>query len=99
MTITEKLKLMDELKAANDAHVQKFLNTKFQEWKVDFAFITPDGAVHEDEFYWLKARNIGEALEVANEILNKIGSESRWVKWMIWNIGIAYGEDDTSGLF
>ena len=91
MTITEKLKLMDEIKAANDARVQKFLNTKFQEWKVDFAFITPDGTAHEDNFYWLKARTIGEALEVANEILGKIGSESRWVKWMIWDVGIAYG--------
>ena len=99
MTITEKLKLMDEMKAANDAHVQKFLNTKFQEWKVDFAFITPDGTAHEDKFYWLKARNIGEALEVANEILGKIGSEYRWVKWMIWDVGIACGEDDPSGLF
>lgn len=99
MTINEKLKLMNEMKVANDARVQKFLNTKFQEWKVDFAFITPDGTAHEDNFYWLKARNIGEALEVANEILGKIGSESRWVKWMIWDVGIAYGEDDPSGLF
>ena len=100
MTTKEKLKLMDEIKAANDARVQKFLNTKFNEWRIDFAFVTPDGEAHEDEFYWLKAVTIGDALETANEILTKIGAESGWVKWMVWNIGIAVTpNDDPAELF
>lgn len=100
MTTREKLELMAVIKGANDARVQEFLNVKFQDWKISYAFVTPDGEAHEDDFYWLKARNIGEALEVANEILGKIGSESRWIKWMIWDIGIACTEnDDPAELF
>lgn len=99
MTTKEKLELMAEIKAVNDARVQEFLNTKFQDWKISFAFVTPDGEAHEDEFYWLKGVSIGDALETANEILTKIGSESGWVKWMIWNIGIATLDDDPAELF
>lgn len=100
MTTREKLELMAEIKAANDAHVQEFLNTKFQDWKISYAFVTPDGEAHEDEFYWLKAATIGDALETAKMILTKIGAESGWVKWMIWNIGIAATPtDDPAELF
>lgn len=100
MTTREKLELMAEIKAANDAHVQEFLNTKFQDWKISYAFVTPDGEAHEDEFYWLKAATIGDALETAKMILTKIGAESGWVKWMIWNIGIApTPTDDPAELF
>lgn len=100
MTTREKLELMAEIKAANDAHVQEFLNTKFQDWKISYAFVTPDGEAHEDEFYWLKAATIGDALETAKMILTKIGAESGWVKWMIWNIGIASTPtDDPAELF
>lgn len=100
MTTTEKLKLMQEIKAVNDARVQEFLNTKFQDWKISYAFITPDGEAHEDEFYWVKAANIGEALETTNAILAKIGAESGWVKWMVWDIGIApTPNDDPAELF
>lgn len=100
MTTREKLELMAEINAANDAHVQEFLNTKFQDWKISYAFVTPDGEAHEDEFYWLKAATIGDALETAKMILTKIGAESGWVKWMIWNIGIApTPTDDPAELF
>lgn len=100
MTTTEKLNLMQEIKAVNDARVQEFLNTKFQDWKISYAFITPDGEAHEDEFYWVKAANIGEALEITNAILAKIGAESGWVKWMVWDIGIApTPNDDPAELF
>ena len=100
MTTKEKLNLMNEIKAANEQHVQEFLNTKFQEWKISFAFVTPDGEAHENEFYWLKAANIGEALEITNTILAKIGAESGWVKWMVWDIGIApTPNDDPAELF
>ncbi len=100
MTIKKKLELMAETKAANDARVQEFLNTKFRDWKIGFAFITPDGEAHEDEFRWLKAATIGDALETFNAILAKIGAESGWVKWMIWDIGIAATpNDDPAELF
>ena len=100
MTIKEKLELMAEIKAANDSRVQEFLNTKFQDWKISYAFVTPDGEAHEDEFRWLKAVSIGDALETFSAILTKIGAESGWVKWMIWNIGIAATpNDDPAELF
>lgn len=100
MTTTEKLKLMQEIKAVNDARVQEFLNVKFQEWKISYAFITPDGVAHEDEFYWLKAQNIEEAISIFKGILAKMAAEFGWHKWMIWNVGIACTEtDDPSELF
>ena len=96
--MTRKEKLMDEVKAANDARGE-FSNMKYQEWKISFAFISPDGKAHEDEFYWLKTRSIGEALEVGNKILAKIAAEAGWKQWMIWDVGIAYGDDDPMGMF
>ena len=50
-------------------------------------------------FYWPKARTIGEALEVGNKILAKIAAEVGWKQWMIWNVGIAYGDDNPMGMF
>lgn len=100
MNMKDKLNLMAAMNAANEARVQEYLNTRFQEWKISYAFITPDGEAHEDEFYWLKAANIGEALEITNTLLEKIGAESGWVKWMVWDIGIASTPtDDPSELF
>ena len=100
MNMKDKLNLMAAMNAANEARIQEYLNTRFQEWKISYAFITPDGEAHEDEFYWLKAANIGEALEITNTLLEKIGAESGWVKWMVWDIGIApTPTDDPSELF
>ena len=100
MNMKDKLNLMAAMNAANEARVQEYLNTRFQEWKISYAFITPDGEAHEDESYWLKAANIGEALEITNTLLEKIGAESGWVKWMVWDIGIApTPTDDPSELF
>ena len=100
MNMKDKLNLMAAMNAANEARVQEYLNTRFQEWKISYAFITPDGEAHEDEFYWLKAANIGEALEITNTLFEKIGAESGWVKWMVWDIGIApTPTDDPSELF
>ncbi len=100
MTTKEKLKLIDEIKAVNDARVQEFLNVKFYDWKISYAFVTPDGEAHEDEFWWLKAVSIGDALETAIKILTKIGAEFGWVKAMIWDIGIGpTPNDDPAELF
>ncbi len=100
MTYKEKQALMAEVKSTNDARVQEFLNTKFQDWKIDFAFIAPDGEAHEDECHWLKAVSIVDALETFSAILTKIGAELGWVKWMIWDIGIGpTPNDDPAELF
>lgn len=90
MTTTEKLKLMEEIKAANDARVQEFTYHNKKHWKVDYS-TRKDGVQEEDSFI-LVALSIQEALETAQTLLIQVYKGYEWNDVVIWNIGIM--EDD-----
>lgn len=89
MTIKEKLKLMDETKAVNDARTKEFVEgTKaMKHWNIDYAVICDDGMYLESSFV-VEALDISNALDMASDILSKVAHQENLKKWAIWNIGI-----------
>ena len=86
MTTTEKLKLMQEIKAANDARVQEFTYHSKKHWNVDYS--TRKDGVQEEDSFTVIAVSIMEALETAQYILSQVRGDYGWDDVVIWNIGI-----------
>ena len=86
MTTTERLKLMQEIKAVNDARVQEFTYQNKKHWKVDYS-TRKDGVQEEDSFI-IVAISIMEALETAQYMLSQVRGDYGWDGVVIWNIGI-----------
>lgn len=96
MNTKNKLKLMDEIKAVNDARVKAFLEEGkfFRSWLIDYAAVLKDDSTIETERgtdhepFIVSAPDIAGALYCANDLLTTVAHGQGWKKWMIWNIGI-----------
>lgn len=89
MTIKDKLNLMNEIKAANEQHVQDW---KMKHWKVSYSVRNNETREIKEYDVMVKALNIVEALNVSAKVISEMPNPLPNSDIVIWNIGIM--EDD-----